>query len=151
MYHITSPCPFVSDSFQPLLKKIRSHIPNASFGNVLQSSIPMEKGILRLGICNMWACQVSGTFPHTSIFKHFSTFFLSFPRRISQGDVEVSRCWQVFDIWNRDFSQHTWRSLGAFLHIIPFVCETERTVQASVWELELWNQTDLELNSCSVF
>lgn len=45
--HITNPCPYEADSFHPLLKKMRGHIPKTSFDNLLQSPIPMAKGVLR--------------------------------------------------------------------------------------------------------
>lgn len=105
VYHITNSCSYLSNSFHPLLKKVREHIPKTSYKNFLQPHTPTDKRVLRMRICSIWTCQLSR-------WSTFSTFQLKkkkkktlpFPNRISQDNAEVANCWQIFDVWNRDLS-----------------------------------------------
>lgn len=76
VYHITNPCSCPPNSFHPLLKKIREHIPKTSYGNLLSPHTPMEKGVLMMGNMKHWNLSTKWMkhLFHISVLKKLFTF-----------------------------------------------------------------------------
>lgn len=104
VYHITNSCSYLSNSFHPLLKKVREHIPKTSYKNFLQPHTPTDKSSQDEDMqhLNLSTKEMKHLF-YISIKKKKKKT-LPFPNRISQDNAEVANCWQIFDVWNRDLS-----------------------------------------------